>query len=49
MECDENTKVICRCRACKHAHKVEDAEYDKTYECTADTYDLEAYTCFEEK
>ena len=39
----------CRCSARKHSRKVEDAEYDKTYECTAEHYDLEAYTCFEEK
>ncbi len=39
----------CSCSACKHSRKVEDAEYDKTYECTAEHYDLEAYTCFEEK
>ncbi len=39
----------CRCSACKHSRKVEGAEYDKTYECTAEHYDLEAYTCFEAK
>ena len=39
----------CRCSACNHSRKVEDTEYDKTYECTAEHYDLEAYTCFEEK
>lgn len=33
------------CPNCIHAHKVED-EYDKTYECDAEVYDIRHLTCF---
>lgn len=34
-----------RCSGCIHAHKMDD-EYDKTYECDAEEYDIEHLTCF---
>ncbi len=38
-----------KCSECKHSHKIEDAEYDKVYECDAEKYDIVHYTCFEPK
>lgn len=37
-----------KCSECIHAHKIED-EYDKVYECDAEEYDIETFSCFEEK
>lgn len=34
------------CSDCKHSHKVEDDEYDKTYECDAEEYDIDTHSCF---
>lgn len=31
-----------RCSNCNHAHKVDDI----TYECDAETYDIDSKTCF---
>lgn len=35
-----------QCHDCIHAHKVEDDEYDKVYECDAEEYDIKNLTCF---
>lgn len=37
------------CSECKHSRKIEDADYDKTYECCAEGYDTLNHTCFESK
>lgn len=35
-----------KCLHCVYSRKVEDAEYDKTYECLAEIYDIDRKTCF---
>lgn len=34
------------CSKCAHAHKVEGSDYDKTYECDAEEFDIETLSCF---
>ncbi len=35
-----------KCVNCIHSHKIEDDEYDKTYECDSKVYDVDNLTCF---
>ena len=35
-----------KCSKCIHAHKIDDDEYDKMYECDAEVYDIKNLTCF---
>lgn len=35
-----------KCSNCVHSRKIEDDEYDKTYSCDAEVYDIDNLTCF---
>ena len=35
-----------KCSKCVHSHKIEDDQYDKTYSCDAEVYDIDHLTCY---